>query len=219
MGGGVVRLVALAWLTAWAGPASAQDTASNLEGRVVREIRVGPVRRPDTADSVRGHLSTRVGEPLAAARLVADRRQLDALRLFSAIDIQPIPDGDGVIVDVRVTETLKLLPFVAISVTDENGASAGPGFKSINLFGHGWLSSGTVKFGGASTGSVSFERPSVTPHTWAFVAQADYQSRRNEIFGFDEKSTNVLLSAGVEPHHAPAGGWAPGFVVDEHGLP
>lgn len=174
----------------------AQDVTGVLEGRIVREIRVGTVRRPQTADLVRRHLATRQGEPFERVKLAEDRRRLDALRLFSAIDIQPIADGDQVIVDVRVSETLRLLPFMALSVTDENGVSAGPGFKGINLFGGGALSAGTMKFGGATTWSMSIERPTITPRTWLLTAQAGYQSRRNELFGFDEKSTNVSASAG-----------------------
>lgn len=175
---------------------NAQDVPTVLDGRVVREIRVGPVRFPHTADLVRGHLATRVGEPFERARLIEDRRRLDALRLFSAIDIQPIAAQDGVIVDVRVSETLRLLPFLALSVTDENGLSIGPGFKGINLFGDGALSSGTMKFGGATTWSVGIERPTITPHAWALSAFAQYQSRRNELFDFEEKSTDVAASAG-----------------------
>ena len=110
-------VIAFVELAAWTAGARAQDVTT-LEGRVVREIRVGPVRRPDTADMVRGHLATRVGETFAAARLIDDRRRLDALRLFSAIDLQPIADGDGVVLDVRVKETLALLPFLAFTVTD-----------------------------------------------------------------------------------------------------
>jgi outer membrane protein assembly factor BamA len=188
-------VLALAELGAWPAAARAQNVTAP-EGRVVREIRVGPVRRPETGDLVRRHLSTRVGERFEAGRLIEDRRRLDALRLFSAIDIQPLADGDGVLVDVRVSETLKLLPLVAFSVTDENGVSAGPGFKGINLFGRGVLSSGTVKFGGATSLSLSLDRPTITPGAWMFLAQVDHQSRRNELFAFDETSTNVFGKAG-----------------------
>jgi outer membrane protein assembly factor BamA len=180
----------------WMDAAVAQGVPDALEGRVVREIRVGPVHRPQTADLVRRHLATQAGAPFRRALLVEDRRRLDALRLFSSIDIQAAAEKDEVVVDVRVSETLKLLPFVALSVTDENGASLGPGFKGINLFGGGVLSSGTVKFGGATTGSFGIERPTITPRAWALSALADYQSRRNEIFGFDEKSATISASAG-----------------------
>ena len=40
------------------------------------------------------------------------------------------------VLEVAVTETLRLLPVVNIRVTDENGVSARPGLRAINLLGH-----------------------------------------------------------------------------------
>ena len=91
----------------------------------------------------------------------------------------------------NLEETLRLLPFVALSVTDENGVSAGPGFRGVNLLGRGSLSSGTVQFGGATKVGVRLQRPTVTPRTWDLDASVAYRSRRNELFDFDETSTTI----------------------------
>jgi outer membrane protein assembly factor BamA len=175
------------------GPSTPLDS---LEGKVVREIRIGPALRPSTVDIVRRHLASRQGVPFHHATLLEDYRRLDALRLFSAIGIRPIAAGDEVVVEIDVKETLRLLPFIALSVTDENGVSAGPAFRGINLLGHGTLSSGQTQFGGATTVEARLERPTVTPGAWALDARAVYRSRRNELFDFDETSTTIAASAG-----------------------
>ena len=167
-----------------------------LEGKVVREIRINPGLRPSTPDIVRRHLASRQGVPFHQATLAEDRRRLDALRLFSAVEIKPVAAGDEVVLEVDVKETLRLLPLIALSVTDENGVSAGPAFKGINLFGRGTLSSGTAQFGGTTTVSARLERPTVTPGMWALDARAVYRSRRNELFDFDETSTTIEASGG-----------------------
>ena len=94
-------------------------------------------------------------------------------------------------------ETLRLLPFVALSVTDENGLSAGPAFRGINLLGRGTLSSGSLQFGGMTMVGARVTRPTVTPGAWAFDVGAGYRSRRNELFDFnDEISTAIAAKAG-----------------------
>ena len=97
-----------------------------MEGRVVGQIRVSGLRNVPS-DVVERHLVTRVGAPFRRAALAADQRRLDELRLFTAVLIEPRLEADAVVLDVAVTETLRLLPIVFIRVTDENGVSAGPG--------------------------------------------------------------------------------------------
>ena len=178
-----------------AAPASAMALDS-LEGRVVREIRIGPAVRPSTVEIVRRHLASRQGAPFRRAALSDDRRRLEALRLFSHIEIRAVAAGDEVVLEVDVTETLRLLPFVALSVTEENGVSAGPAFRGINLLGRGSLSSGTTQFGGATAVGVRVERPTVTPGAWDLDTKVLYRSRRNELFDFDERSTTIAIGAG-----------------------
>jgi outer membrane protein assembly factor BamA len=170
--------------------------ADSLEGRIVREIRIGPVQRSSTADLVRRHLATREGEAFTRARLADDYRRLDTLRLFSSIELEPRAAGDEVVLEVRLRETLKLLPYLALSVTDENGLSLGPAVKGIDLLGLGTRSAITTTFGGATVVGARVERTTITPGTWAFAVQADYQSRENELFQFDEAATNLIARAG-----------------------
>ena len=141
-------------------------------------------------------LSSRQGEPFHHEALKADHRRLDALRRFSSIEIRAEAAGDEVLLLVDIQETLRLLPFLALSVTDENGASVGAGFRGINLLGGGSQSSATVMGGGATTVGARVERPTVTPGAWELDASVAYRSRRNELFDFDETSTTISGDAG-----------------------
>ena len=180
-----------------AGSVSAQSASSDpLDGRVIREIRITPGLRPGTAEAVLGTLSSRQGEPYHPGALKADRRRLDALRRFTSIEIRAEAVGDEVLLMVDLQETLRLLPFLAVSVTDENGASVGAGFRGINVLGGGSQSSATVMGGGATTVGARVERPTVTPGAWDLDASVTYRSRRNELFDFDETSTTISGDAG-----------------------
>ena len=75
-------------------PALEPSTARDLEGKVVREIRIAQGLR-STVDIVRRNAS-RQGMPFHHVTLLEDRRRLDALRLFSAIEIRPVAAGDEV---------------------------------------------------------------------------------------------------------------------------
>ena len=182
-------------------PASAQSASSDpLDGRVIREIRISPGLTPGTAEVVMRTLSSRQGEPFHHEALKADHRRLDALRRFSSIEIQAEAADDEVTLVVDIQETLRLLPFLALSVTDENGASVGAGFRGINLLGGGSQSSATVMGGGATTVGARVERPTVTPGAWELDASVAYRSRRNELFDFDETSTTIgVTPAGTGP--------------------
>ena len=105
---------------------------------------------------------------------------------------------------------MRLLPYVALSVTDENGVSAGPAFRGINLLGRGSLTSGALQFGGMTMVGARVTRPTVTPGAWALDVGAGYRSRRNELFDFnDEISTAIAGKAGWNwTDHVQVGGWA-----------
>ena len=174
---------------AWPHPALAQS-ADPMEGRIVREIRVGGLQRL-SSDVVERHLATRVGGPFHRATMAVDQRQLDELRLFTAVRLEPRLENEAVILDVTVTETLKLLPVVILRVTDENGVSAGPGMRGINLLGGGTQSSVAVRFGGETGVSATVDATTVTPGTWVRHLGFNFSARENTLYDFDERATSV----------------------------
>ena len=98
--------------------------------------------------------------------MALDQRRLDELRLFTAVLIEPRLEADAVVLDVTVTETLRLLPIVVLRVTDENGVSAGPGLRGINLLGGGTQAGLSVRFGGETGVSATVDATTITPGTW-----------------------------------------------------
>ncbi len=167
-----------------AGIAGAQ-TVDPLEGIVVREVNVVGVRKLP-AGYVERHLSTRPGQPFHRATVEADRRRLDELRVFSSVIIAPRLDRDAVVVDVTVAETLRVLPLIVFRVTDENGISAGPGVKAINLFGYGAQTSSSMRFGGETAFTFSIDSTTITPATLAWHIGFSDTHRRNTVYDFDE---------------------------------
>ena len=188
--------------------------ADALEGLTVREIRVTGLRYLPP-EAVTRHLATRAGEPFHRARLAIDQRRLDELRLFSAVAIRPELDNNAVVVEVAVTETLRLLPTILLRVTDENGVSAGVGARSINLFGGGMQSGVGLLFGGETSVSASAEGTTITPGTWSRRAAFSYTNRRNSIYEFDERSTTAEVRLGRNLDHGlRVGGLASVLSVD-----
>jgi outer membrane protein assembly factor BamA len=161
-----------------------------LEGRVVREIRVTGLRRL-SPDVVERQLATRVGEPFRRETIRLDQRRLDELRLFSAVQIEPRLEGDAVVLDLAVKETAPLLPVVVIRVTDENGVSAGPGLRTINLLGHGTQMGVAGRFGGETGVSATVDTTTITPGDWYRHFGFSYSKRRNTLYDFDERATSA----------------------------
>lgn len=170
-------------------PALAQAT-DPVEGRVVGQIRVSGLRNVPS-DLVERHLVTRVGAPFRRADLAVDQRRLDELRLFTTVLIEPRLEADAVVLDVAVTETLRLLPIIYIRVTDENGVSAGPGLRGINLLGRGSQVGVAARFGGETGVSTTIDTTTITPGTWSRHLGFSYSSRRNTLYDFDERATSV----------------------------
>jgi outer membrane protein assembly factor BamA len=166
------------------------QSADPMEGKVVKEIRVSGLRHA-SPDAVEENLATRVGQPFRHATMALDQRRLDELRLFTAVHIQPRLEADAVVLEVAVTETLRLLPIVVVRVTDENGVSAGPGLRGINLLGGGMQAGLAVRFGGETGVSATLDATTITPGTWMQHYGFNYSDRRNALYDFDERATSA----------------------------
>ncbi|HEX5214498.1 MAG TPA: BamA/TamA family outer membrane protein [Vicinamibacterales bacterium] len=171
------------------------QTVDPLEGVIVRAVNVAGLRNL-TAEFVERHLSTKPGAPFHRAAVDADRRRLDELRVFSSVAIAPRLDRDAVVVDITVAETFRVLPVVVFRVTDENGLSAGPGVKVIDLFGQGEQLGVATRFGGETALAVTLDSTTITPSTVAWHGGFSDTHRRNTVFDFDEHAltTDVRVS-------------------------
>lgn len=181
-------------------PAALAQSPDPVEGKVVREIRVTGLRKM-SPDYVERNLATRVGEPFHRANLGVDVRRLDELRVFTTVVIDPQLENDGVVLHVALAETLQLLPTLVLRVTDENGVSAGPGVRGLNLLGPGSQLGVAAFFGGETSLSSTVDTTTITPGTWAQHYGFSYTSRRNSVFDFDERTTSADLRVGRNWEH------------------
>ena len=192
------------------------QSPDSLEGVLVSEIRVTGLRTLPVS-LVESHLSSRVGQPFHRNALDVDRRRLDELRLFSSVKLQPRLEGGRVILDVDVEETLRLLPIVVLRVTDENGLSAGPGLKGINLFGHAAQVGASVRFGGETAVAFSIDTTTITPGTRSWHFGFSDTHRENTLYDFKEHSFSTDVRMGRNWSHGLRGGFSAEFMTLDTG--
>ncbi len=156
-----------------------------LYGKPIKEIRI--IGAKYTKDFViRRELKSEVGQPYLESTVTGDHQRLDRLAIFADVKIYGEEDGGEIILTVEVQETLRFLPTISLSISDENGLSAGVGLKSVNLRGKAIYFSGVARFGGATTTEVTLRDPWLWGNHLGYQIEYYHRDRRNELFGFDE---------------------------------
>jgi outer membrane protein assembly factor BamA len=186
----VVCVLAASSLLA-AGPATEGDTGQ-FEGRVIDDIRISGAKHTKQ-HIIERELASKPGEPLSQKNLTEDAANLDALGVFSDINVRPVEEDGKLILAIDVKETFRYLPVVALKIDDENGISIGGGLKSVNLFGRAMYFSGTVLFGGATTVVLQLRDAWVVGNRIGYDLQYFHRDRRNELFEFDEVADEIFL--------------------------
>lgn len=97
---------------------------------------------------------------------------------------------------VDVKETFPYIPTISLEISDENGLSLGPGFKSINLGGRAISLSANARFGGANNIGTTFENPWFAGNHLSYRLEFHQRNRRNELDDFAEVSTDINLRLG-----------------------
>ncbi len=182
------------------GTTAGQDTTSpvaheSLYGKTLKEIRISELRYTKREIIIR-ELAAQVGEPYLMENSEKDAERLDQLGICSAISIEPIDEGDGVVLVVEIEETFPHLPTISLDVDDENGLSIGPGFKSINLGGRDISFSASARFGGATNIGTTVENPWFAGNHLSYRLEFDHRDRRNELDDFAEVSTEINARLG-----------------------
>ena len=182
---GAILVVLLSNLTPRTTFAAGSDKPS---GKIVKEIRISKLRftKPEI---IRRELVSQVGRPYLEENARKDVEKLDRLRIFSSINIEPIEENGEIILQVEVKETFPHLPIISLDVSDENGTTVGPGFKSLNLFGRAISFSGAARFGGANTVKMTVEDPWFAgKNHLSYRLEFDRRDRVNKLDDFNEKS-------------------------------
>ncbi len=171
------------------------DADEGPYGKTVKEIRISNLRWTQRETLIR-ELASQVGEPYSKENAEKDAKRLDQLGIFSAVKIEAIEEGDGVVIEIEVRETFPYLPTLSLEVSDENGLSTGPGFKSINLRGRAISFSASARFGGATTVGAAFENPWFAGNHLSYRLDFDHRDRVNELDDFAEVSTEINVRLG-----------------------
>ncbi len=167
-----------------------------LDGRTITVVRVSGLSHIDEP-FVLAQLESAQGQPFSRAAADRDRVRLDRLGVFGEISLTARALDEGVEVDVTLTETLRILPSLAVAVTDENGASAGPAVKLLSIGGRPHEMSVTARFGGETL----FEFNEVSPlrrdrRLW-HSARLSGRDRFNKLDQFDERSLDLDARIGL----------------------
>lgn len=189
-----MKLAVLAMtLTLLSAPVRAQEP---LDGRPIVAVRIAGLRHIKE-EIVLAQIESAAGRPYRRATAELDRVRLDRLGVFGDISVTARELGDGVQVDVAVTETLRFLPSVAVAVTDENGASAGPAVKMLSARGQPHEISATMRFGGETLAEFNEVSPQLTGRRLWHSARVSARDRFNEPHQFDERSLDLDARIGL----------------------
>jgi outer membrane protein assembly factor BamA len=174
-------------LLALAAPAFAQDP---LEGRTILAVRVSGLNHIDES-IVLAQIVSAPGLPYHKATVDQDRVRLDRLGVFAKIVLTARADGDGVQLDVMLTEPPRILPAFALAVTDENGASAGPAVKVLSVGGRPFDMSLTTRFGGETLVEFKENSPLLRGQSlWHSVTMSG-RDRFNKLDDFNERAFDL----------------------------
>ena len=176
-----------------AASAFAQDP---LEGRPILAVHVSGLSHiKETV--VLAQMESTPGRPYRRATADQDVVRLDRLGVFSEIALTASALGDGVQIEVLLTETLRILPSVAVAVTDQNGASVGPAVKMLSVRGHPHEISAMMRFGGETLAEIKEVSPLLHDRRLWHSAKLSLRERFNKLDEFDERSLDLDARVGL----------------------
>ncbi len=165
----------------------------------MREIRIrGLVKTPEA--TVVRILASKVGEPYTEDTEDRDRRYLDRLGLFAAVQADPVVVGEEVFLTLSIRELPYFIPYPRLSRTDTNGTSGGLGVKLNHLPGRTLSLSGSVRLGGMTHVDAALETPWRPTGEKSYALKYDYRDRRDKYDIHRENSHELEGRLGVNLH-------------------
>ena len=179
-----------------------------LDWRTITVVRVSGLSHIDE-EFLLAQLESAPGRPFSRAAADRDRVRLDRLGVFGEISLTARALDGGVQVDVAVTETLRILPTLAVAVTDENGASAGPAVRFLSIGGRPQEMSVTARFGGETLVEFNEVSPLLRDRRLWHSARLSGRDRFNKLDQFDERSLDLDARIGLRASEQ----WKTGAIV------
>ena len=184
------------WLTS-SSRSHAQDTPRDqFDGAAIRAIVIDGLHNI-REEVVREQLDVRVGDTFQNDLIARNIQRLDRLGVFSRIDIDATPEGDGVRLTVGVVETLRVLPAVSVGVSDADGVSAGPTVRLLSFRGRPHEVSMTARFGGSTLVEFKEVSPFLYGRRLWHSVKATFEDRQNTLDDFGQQAVEVDGQAGA----------------------
>jgi outer membrane protein assembly factor BamA len=177
--------------------AAAQVTEPSFEGRTILGVQVSGLNRIKESVVV-AQIESAPGQPYHKSTAVRDIGRLERLGVFAAIALTPVAVGDGVWVNVTVTETPRIAVGLDLAITDENGASVGPALKVTSIAGHPIDVGAIARFGGETVGTFEEIVPRLRNRRLWHSASVSLGDRVNELEHFAQRSVDVDARIGVQ---------------------
>ncbi len=195
----LASLVLLLLLPGVAVGATREEVLARLEPYVGRTItRVTLAGNNITKDWViTREIHIEAGDLLDIELIREDIIRLENLAIFGAVIVVPIEFDGGVELDFQFTEMPWIIPFPALSYSEENGFSVGLGIASPNFLGRRVILSASALFGGTTTARFKGENPWITGNHVSAGLEAYHQIRTNKLLEFKETSDKVELFGGT----------------------
>jgi len=191
----------------------AQAPPSPLEGRTILAVRVSGLDHIKES-VVLAQMETAPGQPYLTAAAGRDIARLDRLGVFAAISLLPVAVDAGVRVDVTVTETSRIAAGIALAVTDENGASAGPALKLTSVAGHPLDAGVITRFGGETLVAFREISPQLTSRRLWHNASLSFSDRFNALEQFEQRSVDLDTRIGFRSSEQ----WRSGAIFKFYGV-
>lgn len=173
--------------------AEAQTVGGNADGApLIKEIRIVGAQRTQEYILLR-ELQSRVGDPFRPELLQVEHDRLERLDIFAEIEVSVLEEGDGVVLRIKVRETFPWLPSISVTITDENGVSAGPTIKNNNFLGRNILVGGRLQFGGTKNLEALISNPWFAGNHLSYRVQLVHRERDNSNVGFFETANEIDL--------------------------
>ncbi|MEW6755755.1 MAG: BamA/TamA family outer membrane protein [Candidatus Latescibacterota bacterium] len=193
----VLALVLLSSQAAGSAPAAASGASlDSLAGRTLCRVEFAGHRA--TAEHViRREVRSRVGSPLDPVQVQRDVQRLRDLDIFSSVQADAEPVGEGVALRLRLREIPAVVPYVTYDVTDQDGWSFGPAVKAVNLLGRDIFLAGFALFGGKTSFLLDLNDPWIGGNHVSFDLHVARLERQDELDGFGETSLEVRPYVGT----------------------
>ena len=138
-----------------------------------------------------------IGNPLDPELVAEDVTRLDNLSIFGSVEVAVIPNADGVVLNFSFTELPWLIPYPALSYTEQNGFSVGLGVTSPNFLGHGMILGANVLVGGTTTYNFRAANPWIFGNHVSADLRAFHKIRQNTLLDYEETSDLAQLIGGT----------------------